>query len=368
MTDDTQRLAYQPDHASPPGELIQEHLETLGISARELARRCGRSGKLMAEITAGKAPIEPETALQLERVLNIPATVWIRMEAAYQLHRAREAETATLAASYPWASQFPLRELSERKFLTRTNDKSAQVRELLKFFGVGNLKACEERLGDLLAVDFRTSTSFKNDNLSLAAWLRIGELRAAGIETADYDREKFIRALREIRELSLIPIELAITALVEKCAAAGVAFVLEKGLPKIRASGITRWLTPRKALIQQSLRYKSDDHFWFTFFHEAAHILLHSRKEIFIDMTKGPGSADPKHEAEANVWAADFLVPAAAMRGFVLTFAGGEDEVRQFSARQKIAPGIVVGQLQHNGVISYAALNGLKARYEWSDD
>jgi addiction module HigA family antidote len=368
MTNAIQRLDYEPDHASPPGELIQEHLETLGISARELARRCGRSGKLMAEIAAGKAPIEPETALQLERVLNIPASVWIRMEAAYQLHQAREAETATLAASYPWASKFPLRQLCERSFLARPADKSAQVRELLRFFGVGNVKACEERLEDLLAVDFRTSTSFKNDTLALAAWLRIGELRAAAIETADYDREKFVHALREIRELSLIPIDVALPKLTEKCAAAGVAFVLEKGLPKIRASGISRWLTPRRALIQQSLRYKSDDHFWFTFFHEAAHILLHSRKEIFIDMAKGPGSADPKQEAEANVWAADFLVPASAMRTFVLTFAGGEDEVRKFAAKQKISPGIIVGQLQHNGVIGFAALNGLKARYEWSDE
>lgn len=368
MTIADQRFGYTPDHASPPGDLIQEYLETLGISARELARRCGRSGKLIAEITAGKAPIEPETALQLERVLDLPASVWINMEAAYQLHRAREAETEALADSYVWASKFPLKELAARNFLTRLGDKSAQVGELLKFFGVGNVKACDERLGDLLAVDFRTSSTFKTDNLSLAAWLRIGELRAGEIATVDYDREKFLHALKEIRELTLIPIEQAVPALIQKCAAAGVAFVLEKPLPKIRASGVSRWLSPRKVLIQQSLRHKSDDHFWFTFFHECAHILLHSRKEIFIDMTKGPGSADPKQEAEANVWAADFLVPTAAMRAFIRSFAGGEDEVRQFAAKQKIAPGIIVGQLQHAEVIGYASLNNLKARYAWTDE
>ncbi|HTN14471.1 MAG TPA: HigA family addiction module antitoxin [Sphingomonadaceae bacterium] len=363
-----QQLGYTPDHASPPGDLIQEYLDHLGISARELARRCGRSGKLMAEIAAGKAPIEPETALQLERVLDLPASVWIAMEAAYQLHKAREAETEALENSYEWATRFPLKELAERKLLTRQSGKSEQVRELLRFFGVGSVKACDERLGDLLAVDFRTSTTFKNDNLALSAWIRIGELRAASIETADYDRDAFLAALREIRELTLIPINDALPELERKCAAAGVAFVLEKPLPKIRVSGISRWLSPRKALIQQSLRHKSDDHFWFTFFHECAHILLHSRKEIFIDMAKGPGSADPKQEAEANVWAADFLVPTAAMRSFVLTFAGGEDEVRRFAKKQKIAPGIVVGQLQHNEVIGFAALNNLKVYYQWTDE
>lgn len=368
MTAADQGLIYEPDHVAPPGDLIQEFLETLGISARELARRCGRSGKLMAEITGGKAPIEPETALQLERVLKVPAHVWINMEAAYQLHKARQVEAAALESSYDWASKFPLKELAERSLIKKVDGKAGKVRELLTFFGVGSVKACDERLGELLAVDFRTSTTFKNDTLSLASWLRIGELRAAQIETAPYDRERFLQALREIRELTLIPINEALPELLRKCAEAGVAFVLEKPLPKIRASGVSRWLSPRKALIQQSLRHKSDDHFWFTFFHECAHILLHSRKDIFIDMAKGPGSADPKQEAEANVWAADFLVPNAAMRAFVLNFAGAEDEVRRFAKKQRIAPGIVVGQLQHNDVIGYAALNHLKVRYAWADD
>jgi HTH-type transcriptional regulator / antitoxin HigA len=363
----SKRLAYTPDHAAPPGDLIQEYLEHLGISARELARRCGRSGKLMAEITAGKAPIEPETALQLERVLDVPAATWINMEAAYQLHQARGLEEEALAECYKWASAFPLRDLAERKLIERPTAKAAQVREVLKFFGVGSVKACEDRMEELLEVDFRTSTTFSNDTLALAAWLRIGEKRAAEIETVDYDRDVFLRSLREIRELTLAPIDEALPELEKKCAASGVAFVLEKPLPKVRASGISRWLSPRKALIQQTLRHKSDDHFWFTFFHECAHIVLHSRKEIFIDMVKGPGSAAPKQEAEANAWAADFAVPSAAMRTFVKTFKGTEDEVRRFAATQRIAPGIVVGQLQHAQVIGFAALNGLKARYEWVD-
>lgn len=367
MTTASQRFAYTPDHAAPPGDLIQDYLEELGMSARELARRCGRSGKLMAEITAGKAPVEPETALQLERVLGVSASLWTNMEAAYQLHQAREAESRALASSYEWASCFPLKELAERQYLDRPASKSRQVLELLKFFGVGSVKACEERVGELLAVDFRTSTTFKNDRCALAAWLRVGERRAADIATEDYQRDAFIEALKEIRALTLVPINEALPEIERKCAAAGVAFVLEKPLPKIRASGVSRWLSPRKALIQQSLRHKSDDHFWFTFFHECAHILLHSRKAIFIDMAKGPGSADPKQEAEANVWAADFLVPTAAMRKFVLTFAGTEEEVRSFATKCGIAAGIVVGQLQHNRVIDFSALNNLKVYYQWAE-
>lgn len=359
--------AFTPDFASPPGHLIQEYLEELGISARELARRCGRSGKLMAEITAGKAPIEPETALQLERVLDVPAAIWINMEAAYQLHRAWVIENEALESCYKWANSFPLKDLAERKYIARPQAKSEQVRELLKFFGVGSVKACEDRMAELLAVHFRTSEKFTNDTLSLAAWIRIGERRAAEAEALDYDRDAFLGALKDIRDLTTVTLDKAMPEIEKKCAAAGVIFVLEKPLPKMRASGVSRWLSPRRALIQQSLRHKSDDHFWFTFFHECAHILLHSRKEVFIDMVKGPGSADPRQEAEANAWAADFLVPVEKMRAFVSTFGGSEAEVRQFANSLGIAPGIIVGQLQHSRVIGFSKLNGLRQFYEWTD-
>jgi HTH-type transcriptional regulator/antitoxin HigA len=360
MTVPSSTQAYTPDHASPPGDLVQEYLEQLGISARELARRCGRSGKLIAEIVSGKAPLEPATALQLERVLDVPAAVWSNMEAAYQLHQARTAESEDFAASHAWAKAFPLRVLAERGHLTGKTDKADQVQELLKFFGVGSVKACEDRIDELLQVDYRTSPSFDNDQWSLAAWLRIGERRAAGIDCQDYDRDAFLAALKEIRGLTLGAFTDALAVIEARCAAAGVAVVVEPTMPKIRVSGVSRWLTPRKGLIQQTLRYKSDDHFWFTFFHECAHLLHHSRKAIFIDMVKGAGSAGPKEEAEANTWAADFLVPSAAMRAFRLTFQGTEGEVRSFARSQGIAPGIVVGQLQHDKVILYSALNQLK--------
>jgi HTH-type transcriptional regulator / antitoxin HigA len=351
---------FTPDHASPPGDLLQEYLDELGLSARELARRCGRSGKLIAEIVSGKAPLEPATALQLERVLDLPAAVWSNMEAAYQLHQARSAESVDLAASHDWAKAFPLAELANRGHLSRTTDKADLVQEVLKFFGVGGVKACEDKIDELLQVDYRTSPSFKNDQWSLAAWLRIGERSASEIPCQDYNRDAFLAALSDIRGLTVGAFTEALPVIQAKCAAAGVAVVVEPALPSIRVSGVSRWLTPRKGLIQQTLRYKSDDHFWFTFFHECAHLLLHSRKEIFIDMMQGAGSAGPKEEAEANTWAADFLVPSAAMRAFRLTFRGTEGEVRSFAKSLGIAPGIVVGQLQHDKVIAYGVLNHLK--------
>ncbi len=80
---------YRPDYAVPPGWVLEERLEVQGISHAEFARRCGRSAKLISEIIAGKAPLEPETALQFEKVLGVDASIWLGIEADYQRHRAR---------------------------------------------------------------------------------------------------------------------------------------------------------------------------------------------------------------------------------------------------------------------------------------
>ena len=65
---------YHPDVVSPPGETLAETLEEIGMSQSDLARRMGRPLKTINEIVQGKAAITADTALQLERVWNIPAS------------------------------------------------------------------------------------------------------------------------------------------------------------------------------------------------------------------------------------------------------------------------------------------------------
>jgi HTH-type transcriptional regulator / antitoxin HigA len=364
----TSQFGYRPDHATRPGKLIEDYLNELDISARELARRCGRSAKLITEIVLGKAPLEPETALQLERVLKLDASIWLNMEANYRLRIAREEEDAELAEQHGWATTFPLKALAERKWLSLPDSKGAQVRELLRFFGTGSIAACQHRFRELLAVDYRTSPAFQNDNAVLCAWLRIGEIQADRIETATFDREAFLSALKAIRPLSRMSVPDALPTLQKMCAEAGVAFVLEKPFTGMAVSGVSRWLSPRRALIQQTLRHKANDHFWFTFYHECAHLLLHSRKVVFIDVKSGKGNAGEKQEAEANEWAADFLVPSRAMKQFLADFEETEEEVVEFAEAVGVSPGIVVGQLQHRGVLPFSRMNRLREHYTWKED
>jgi HTH-type transcriptional regulator/antitoxin HigA len=360
----TIRHPYKPDYAPPPGKLLEEYLETYDISARELARRCGRSPKLITEILSGKAALEPETALQLEHVLKTDATIWLNLEAEYRLHLARLAEELRLSEDLAWAQQFPLRELEKRGILKSPKDAADTVRQLLQFFGAGGVEACRERFSGMASIAYRHSPSFKTAEKSLHVWLRLGEIKANQIPSENYDRNGFIEALRKIRTFTVRPQTEFMPAIEDMCARAGVAFAVIAPLEQMALSGISRWLSPRKGLIQQTLRHRSNDHFWFTFFHEAAHLLLHSRKSLFIDgLDVGSGDAEP-YEEEANVWAASFLISPPAMERFCSKSSFKEPDVIQFAKEQDVAPGIVVGQLQKRELIAYSRLNNLKSRVD----
>ena len=127
-------------------------------------------------------------------------------------------------------------------------------------------------------------------------------------------------------------------------------------------SGAAHWPTREKAVIQLSLRHKSDDQYWFTFFHEAGH-LVESPGNDYVDFPPGPAAADtPEDDAErvADEFARRSLIPDQEYQGFLAHGDFSNEAVVAFAQLVDIAPGIVVGRLQHDGVIRRSTLNSLK--------
>jgi len=356
---------YSPDYTVPPGWVLEERLEVQGISQAEFARRCGRSPKLISEIIAGKASLEPETALQFEKVLGVDASIWLGIETDYQLNRAREAEAEVAAELVEWVKDFPVQELVKRGCFPLPVSDTDAVSKLLAFFGVGSTEAWTTRY-DLANVAYRHSPVFKSNQAALVTWLRLGELEAEHQNCADYSESQFKQAMLEIRSLTREPVNEAMRRAMALCNQAGVSLALVQPLPKTALSGAAWWLSPRKAVIQLSARHKSDDHLWFSFFHEAAHILLHSKKSIFVDGNGNDGT-DIEIEIEADEWASNALIPQREWKRFVASSPRSKKAVRAFADQQGIAPGIVVGRLQHKGHLPWTHLNGLKAGLTWKN-
>lgn len=355
---------YKPDVVSAPGETLLDILEEKGISQTELARRMGRPIKTINEIINGKAAITPDTSLQLELALGVPASFWNNFERSYREYLARQEEEKRLSQHTGWLKELPLKSMISLGWIRKRDSTIQQLREVLNYFGVVSPMNWDVLCG-MTASAFRQSKAFESEAAAVAAWLRKGYLDALEIECQPFNEAKFRKTLPQIRALTLLPPEQFMPSLTAVCADCGVAVVVVKELPKTRLCGASRWISPTKALIQLSLRYRTNDHFWFTFFHEAGHLLLHGKKEFFIDTTESP--VDEK-EAEANAFAADILAPPSDYNAFCMQSLFTEASIVPFASRLGIAPGIIVGRLQHEKKIPFTHFNHLKKKFQWKGD
>lgn len=354
---------YIPDVASSPGETLLEILEDKGMSQAELAERTGRPRKTINEIIKGKAAISPDTAIQLERVLGTPSSFWNHREYSYREWLARREERKSLAEHIPWMKKFPVRAMIKLGWIKEQGDLINQLEELLQFFGVASPVQWQTMLE---GTQYRQSPTFTADPAAVSAWLRQGELRSLEIQCAPYDEAHFKQALHNIRGLTTQPPEGFDSQMIEISAQAGVAVVFVPEIPGTRTCGATRWLTPTKALIMLSLRYKTDDHLWFTFFHEAAHILLHGKRDVFLEDDDEVSDDVRKKEDEADHFAAEFLIPAEDLGRFLPHKAHySYEDIIDFAQRLGIAPGIVVGRLQHERLVPPQYFNDLKQHVRW---
>lgn len=352
---------YSPDYAAAPGDILEEILETREISKGDLAERCGLSPKTISLITAGKAPVTSETAIQFERVLGMSANVWNNLEANYRLFRAKKQDFDELEKHEDWLNKFPVKEMVRRCWMAPGSNLAENVALLLNYFGVGSVAAWEEKYGNL-RVRLRKAATYQPSREALAAWVRRGEIKAAAIDTKPYNKEKMGKALDEIRGLSCEDPDYFESKMVDLMASAGVALVFINELPSTHLSGATKWLSANKAMMALSLRYKTDDHLWFTFFHEAAHLKLHSKKLAFIDGTDR--ETQDQQEEEADQFATNHLIPQRIYNRFTGKDIFTAASIRELAGELGIAPGIIVGRLQHDKYLDWGKLNYLKCRFQ----
>ncbi|MFC0864859.1 helix-turn-helix domain-containing protein [Sphaerimonospora cavernae] len=330
------------DYAVPPGDTLRELLEEKGMTQRELAERVGLSPKHVNQLIHGLVRLTPEVAESLERVVGTPARLWNRLEADYQSTRTRLRSVRDLEQHIEWLKELPVSELVKRKVLPEEpKDKVARVEQLLAFFAIASVDVWRELYEQPAACAFRKSKVQDSKLGPLATWLRLGEIEAQQMHCATFDAAALRRSIPDLRALTVLPAHEFRPRLQEICSSSGVAVVFVEEVRGARVSGVTRKLGTKR-VIQLSLRYRTDDQLWFSFFHEVHHV-LNGDDAIRIEIAGKTETDDPK-EAEADRFAADTLIPSQhASRLGGLT---SKDAVRAFAEEIGIAPGIVIGRLQ----------------------
>lgn len=350
---------YRPAVAIPPGETILEMLQDKGMTQTEFAERMGRPLNKLNEIINGKRAITPDTACSLELVLGLTAQFWLNLETNYQLALKRLEARKRLEEEAKFLGLFPFKEMIKRGWMKAGRDAVETTQNLLAYFRIASFEQLTSP--SVLGAAFRKSQVREACDYSLAAWLRRGEIEAERIQTGPFNKSALRESIAEMRSLTLLGPEQFEPRLVGLCAAHGVAVVFVPHLPKCYTSGAARWIGD-KAIIQLSLRFATNDHFWFSFFHELGHIVLHGKSSTFIEKHEDSVSA---REQEANEFSARCLIQPADFERLRGLNYKRSDVIRDFAASIGIAPGIVVGQLQHANLLDHNLMFSLKVKFAW---
>lgn len=267
-----------------------------------------------------------------------------------------------------WVRDFPLAAMRKLRF--SLPEGLSDVDALLNFLGVTSPEDWRSAW-KASQVAYRQTRIFDAQQGAVAAWVREAEIVASELTLADFNEGLLRSSLDELRRLTRKRTGDALGEAQEICSRAGVAVVLVAELPGTRLSGCARWLSETHALVGLTTRYKKDDQLWFTFFHEIGHILLHRERQSFVidnaaeDM--GDEVVDPEmanYEEEADRFAADTLIPPAALSEFIGHQTFTNESIHDF-AESIGSASIVVGRLQHDGLLEHWQGNDLKQTLNW---
>jgi hypothetical protein len=279
------------------------------------------------------------------------------------------AQPAPVTEPSAWSRLFPLEDMRRLRF--SLPEGCTDVEALLRFFGVRSVEGWQTAWR-AAPVAYRQTQVFEARQEAMAAWVREAEINASEVPLADFDEGLLRSSLDELRRLTRERVEVALDKAQQICSRAGVALVMVPELPGTRLSGCARWLSDTHALVGLTTRYKKDDQLWFTFFHEIGHILLHREWQSFVvdnaaDFVSD-GVVDPemaKYEEEANRFAADTLIPPIALGELVRRKKFTNQAIHDFAEAIGVGPSVVVGRLQHDGVLDWHQGNTLKQTVDW---
>ncbi len=350
----SKRNEYIPQTVSHPGLTLREKLEELGMSQKEFAVRTGKPEQTIVKVINGESSLTPDMAVQFESVLGIPANFWLKRQQNYDEAVARAKRRDVLVSGRDWARLFPSVKMTQLGWLPKTEDHEQKVEALLCFFGISGHQAWDDfYCGLKLKVSFRISLAHSREPYAISAWLRQGELEAAKLVASSYNAKTFKTNLESIKKVMAEHPDDLFPLLQQLCLEAGVKVVYTPCLPKAPIHGSTRWLHDNTPLIQLSARYNQNDRFWFTFFHEAGHILLHGKKYISIENAQLETVVDEK-EREADDFAIKWTFSEEQEQEVMQLGTLNEKDIIDFAQKFGTHPAMIIGRFHHKKLLPYS--------------
>ncbi|MDC7301549.1 HigA family addiction module antitoxin [Agathobacter ruminis] len=339
--------------ATPPGATIKEQLNDREMSQKEFAARMDMSEKHISKLINGEVQLTPEVAVRLEVVLGVPAKFWNNLEAIYREKLIKVKAENAMEADEALAKQLPYNEMAKFGWVPEARDSKEKVINLRKYFEVVELSLLENT--QITRIACRRLAVTEKGDFALMAWAQKAKLEARNIQTAPINIKGLINAIPKIREMTVMKPKDFCPKIKSVLADCGIALIF---LPHLKGSFLqgASFMDGGKIVVGLTARGKDADKFWFSLFHELAHIILGH-----IGQVNGTTEDD---ELGADAWARDTLIPMEVFDDFRDKSNYSATSICKFAKQQGIAPGIVVGRLQNEGCIKHSMLNDLKEHYE----
>lgn len=339
-----------------PGDRIRMELKERGWTQADLARILDRPIPTISQIISGKTSITPETALQLSVAFDTSPETWLLLESNYRLAEALKVfEEERIAHRARLFQIAPVKEMQRRGWLSEVDDLDWLEKDLQKFFRVRDLAATPP---------LETATRRSNDcpmNSAQRAWCYRAMNLGLMTKVKRYRESALDECISRIRTLAAWPEELR--RIPEVLAEAGIRFVVVEPLQKTRIDGAVVWANKSTPILAVSIRYDRIDSFMHTLAHELSHIRHRDGLDsLHVDTDLVGGNRPSPAELSSVELRADREASATWIKTEILDdFCSrvgplySKARINQFANSIRIHPGIIVGQLQYRGEISFSS-------------
>ena len=325
-----------PIEAPDPISAIKFRMEQMDLNNNDLIPFIGNKSKV-SEVLSGKRALSLNMIRKLHEGLGIPADVLI----------AKINDKTSCSELMAHSVNFPFTEMFNRGWFKEfcnynLNDAKEYKEEILTQFSRGfDIKTCSSYYN-------RQSDMIDNTIIDdiLLAW-RIRVMNVANKEQLPKWNKSVLTNsfLSELSKLSFLSEGPKLAK--EYLNKAGIHLVIERHLKGTHLDGSATLMPDGSPLIALTLRYDRLDSFWFTLFHEIAHIKYHLTEKntaFFDDMNK---EMSKELEREADLFAKSMLIPDTIWEEASLSSKSKPSEIIQFAKKNRISAAIPAGRIRY---------------------
>lgn len=348
-----------------PGKILEMKLKETGMSRKELSQRTGVTEKHISTVITGEKSISTAFARKLGYVFET-TSYWLDLQAKYDDEQLSILEENSISTEEISVLK-PLHEIMdyflEQKYIHNDCGDASKVMQMRELLNVSDLTLIP-RITYYAAYRAQLTSNVRVDPYVLFAWQRLCEKKTEGIQIVnELNISKLRSSLEKIKALMFENINDVVQKMQLLLADCGIAFQVVKNFRGAPVQGFIKDTGNRKVILCLTIRKQRADIFWFTLFHEIAHILHGDYSARFVDFD----SVQSEQEAKADAFARDILIAPDIYRKYLsparnITW----NDVETMANEAHVQPYVALGRLQNDGILDWSEYSGKVVRYSWA--